>query len=112
MYQKGQKNTVLEPKIPVFLAEFGGTPPPLPENHSAQKLFAELGVSLPLNGKNPLVVFDGLLYSVLRITSNIARIRIHLIIFSTNHNFLRNTKHLDKKASILQISHPIILHNL
>ena len=35
--------------------ELGGTPPPLTENHSAQKPLAERGdTPPPLNGKNPL----------------------------------------------------------
>ena len=32
-------------------------PPPLTENHPAQKPLAEMGVPPPLNGKNPLSSF-------------------------------------------------------
>ena len=39
----------------IFLSGIGGyPPPPLTENHPAQKPLAEMGGTPPLNGKNPL----------------------------------------------------------
>ena len=51
--KKGKKNRVYRPKITVFLAEFylvelgGYPPPPLTENHPAQKPLAEMGGTPP-----------------------------------------------------------------
>ena len=40
----------------IFLSRKGGYPPPLTENHCAQKSLAKRGVP-PLNGQNPLKRF-------------------------------------------------------
>ena len=60
---KKAKNRVFGPKQTCFLAEFslaelgigGDPPPPLTENHPAQKPLAEMGGTL--NGQNPLSSF-------------------------------------------------------
>ena len=57
---KKAKKRAFKPKIPafsgIFLSGSGGyPPPPLTENHPAQKPLAEMGgTPPPLNGKNPL----------------------------------------------------------
>ena len=61
MYENKQKMEFSDWKT-CFLAEFslaelGGTPPPLTENHCAQKSLAERGGTPPLNGQNPLSSF-------------------------------------------------------
>ena len=68
---KGKKR-VFGPKKPAFLAEFsladlGGTPPPpLTDNHCAQKSLAERGGSPPpLTEKICWVVFEGFLKTLL-----------------------------------------------
>ena len=49
LHEKRQKIEFLDLKRRFFsLAELGGTPPPLTENHSAQKNLPELGVPPPL----------------------------------------------------------------
>ena len=70
MVQKGlkmhkkSKNRVFGPKKNCFLAEFslaelGGTPPPLTDNHCAQKSLAERGgTPPPLTDKIRQVVFE------------------------------------------------------
>ena len=58
---KRAKISVFWPKMAVFLrifslTELGGTPPPLTENHPAQKPLAERGGTPPLlNGKFPKI---------------------------------------------------------
>ena len=48
------KNSVFEPKIPIFLAKFGGTPPPHLQGKNCATIFVELGgtPAPPLYGKN------------------------------------------------------------
>ena len=41
------KNSVFEPKIPIFLAKFGGTPPPHLQGKNCATIFVELGVPPP-----------------------------------------------------------------
>ena len=63
MYEKRQKMKLLDLKYllfsGIFLSGIGGyPPPPLTENHSAQKPLAEMGGnSPPLKGKKPLSSF-------------------------------------------------------
>ena len=55
MYEKRQKMEFSDLKYllfsRIFLSGIGGTPPPLTENHPAQKPLAEMGGTPPLNGK-------------------------------------------------------------
>ena len=62
MHKKRQKIEFLDLKYllfsGIFLSGIGGyPPPPLTENHPAQKPLAEMGGTPPLNGKNPLISF-------------------------------------------------------
>ena len=62
MYEKRQKIEFSDLKYllssGIFLSGIGGyPPPPLTENHHAQKPLAEMGVSPPLNGQNQLSSF-------------------------------------------------------
>ena len=62
MYENRQKMEFSDLKYllfsGIFLSGIGGyPPPPLTENHPAQKPLAEMGGTPPLNGKNPLSSF-------------------------------------------------------
>ena len=63
MHEKRQKIEFLDLKdllfSGIFLSGFGGySPPPLTDNHCAQKSLAERGGTPPPNGKNPLKRFE------------------------------------------------------
>ena len=58
MHEKRQKIEFLDLKNLLFSGIGGYPPPPLTENHLAQKPLAELGgTPPPLNGQNPLKRF-------------------------------------------------------